>query len=567
MKLCVFSLLLLIGPVAVKSSSSSSSSSSRHTVFYDKATDTAHIRSGILKGGSAHVTYSPGLFQDGWNKLEVWGRVKDGQMHARGAGYSTGYAEGHVTQESIWVMFKNNYADWFVDQGDANLTPDEAYRWLLANWNYTKSSAESVLSRGSDKDFDEERTYWSLVMRSVHQLEGLLDGYNDAAPTHQKLTLGDVLLLNADGDLESIQVALGSPSLRSKGPREERCSSMFKLADDNSDVFFGHTTWDHFDMMIRQLKTYSWSADYEDRAKQADDDGGEIVTFSSSPGFLTSVDDFYLTSRGLAVIETTNGNMNATLWDLLTERSVLSWVRCYVANAAAADADSWTSFFGRENSGTYNNQWMVFDMNAFLPGQPLSPNTFLIVEQIPGELVVEDRSAWLNENRYWGSYNIPAIPTVWKKSGFGAATPTWRYNHSECPRAHYMRQLNASVVDLSSFQRMIRYNNFGNDSNPHDAWAGYGVSARFDLLSHDDENFGLFGGIDGKASSVMLAKQGLTFTAQNGPSHDGQPPFDWRTAGKPYPNSKYNKPPSHEGMPEVWDFEWVRYEWNATSLW
>eukprot|EP00940_MAST-03C_sp_MAST-3C-sp2_P001455 g1455.t1 len=518
------------------------------TVFYDAATGKASIQPGILNGGDAYVTYQPERFSDGWDKLEVRGRVKDGETYTRSASYSVGYAEGYATQESIWFMFRNNFADWFVDQGDATFKPETAFEWLLTNWNYTKTSAMKHTSNGvADSD---NRTFWSLVLRSVYQIEGMLDGYNDAAPSSQKLKLHDLLLLNADGDLESLQVALGPTRFRSNGPREQRCSSMFKLADDNSDIYFGHATWDHFDMMLRQLKTYAWSAS-DDGTTTAD----EVVTFSSSPGFLTSVDDFYLTSRGLAVIETTNGNMNASLWDLITERSVLSWVRSYVANSAASDAPSWMKFFGTENSGTYNNQWMVLDMNAFKPGQPLAPETFVIAEQLPGELVVEDRSNWLNEKRYWGSYNIPAIPSVWARSGFGDREPTWRYSHSDCPRAHFMRRLNETVVDLTSFQRMIRYNVYGSDTNVRDACAGYGISARFDLLPYNDSNWSLGGGIDGKASSVALVKEhGLAFTAQNGPSHDGQTPFDWSKVV--YPNARYKVPPRHLGVPDVWDFGW-----------
>ena len=529
------------------------------TVFYDDETETATIRTGILDGGSAVVTYTPDLFKDGWDKVEVWARTGNG----RGSGYSAGFAEGFATQKSMWSMHVNNYADWFLNQKeDMTFTPEMAYDWLLSNWNYTKTSAEN----GRTADSEEERTFWETVQRAVDQVEGLLDGYNEAAPSSkQYLTLGDVLLLNADGDVESLQVAMGPSSLRSHGPREQRCSAMFKLTDDNADILFGHATWDHFDMMLRQLKTYRWSATYDVRARMetTTDNDVEVVSFSSSPGFLTSVDDFYLTSNGLAVIETTNGNMNATLWDLLTERSLLSWIRSYAANAVATDALSWTKYFGTNNSGTYNNQWMVLDMNMFVPGRPLEPNTFVIAEQIPGLLAVEDRSAWLNEKRYWASYNIPAIPSIWRKSGFGQRSPAWRFSHSECPRAHYMQHLNASVVDLPSFQRMIRYNTFGNDSNVRDAWAGYGISARFDLLSQDDANFGLGGGIDGKATSVTLAKNRLIFHAQNGPSHDNQTPFDWRTVT--YPNSQYAKPPSHIGMPDLWNYDWKRYDGLGAS--
>ena len=409
--------------------------------------------------------------------------------------------------------------------------------------------------------------FWAWVGTTVDQLEGLVAGYNAAATADRALSLGDFLLLNGDGDVESLASALDTSSsssnvnitphgCRRHRLRHLRCSALWKLADDNSDVFFGHTTWDHFDMMLRTLKRYAWGG-----GGGADD---VIVTMSSSPGFLSSVDDFYLSSRGLAVIETTNGNLNPALWDLLTPSSVLSWVRANVANAAAASAREWTTLFSMENSGTYNNQWMVLDMNRFKSGSPLEDGTFLILEQIPGSCVVEDKSAHLNAHRYWGSYNVPAIPSVWDKSGFAKASrtrPAWQLSHENCPRAGYLRTLNATVQDLAGFRRAIRWNKgppaAAGTATDHDVYAGYGVSARFDLVPMANENFGLSGGMDGKASSVRLAQSGLQFFAQNGPTHDDVRPFDWRRVK--FPNPEYKTPPTHEGMPDAWAFPWVTF--------
>ena len=78
-----------------------------------------------------------------------------------------------------------------------------------------------------------------------------------------------------------------------------------------------------------------------------------------------------------------------------------------VANRLATDAPTWAAHFSRYNSGTYNNNWMVLDYNKFSPGQKLEKDTFWVVEQVPGTIVAEDQTAYLVENGYYASYNVP----------------------------------------------------------------------------------------------------------------------------------------------------------------
>jgi len=50
---------------------------------------------------------------------------------------------------------------------------------------------------------------------------------------------------------------------------------------------------------------------------------------------------------------------------------------------------------------------MVLDYKLFVPGQPLKPGTFSIIEQIPGMTESADMTVFLDQQRYWASYNIP----------------------------------------------------------------------------------------------------------------------------------------------------------------
>ena len=86
-------------------------------------------------------------------------------------------------------------------------------------------------------------------------------------------------------------------------------------------------------------------------------------------------------------------------------------------------------------------------MDRFEAGKQLRDETFMILEQLPGLCAVRDESKHLNVQRYWGSYNIPAVEEVWELSGFGEETPKWKWSHSDKfePRAIMMKALNASV--------------------------------------------------------------------------------------------------------------------------
>ena len=105
--------------------------------------------------------------------------------------------------------------------------------------------------------------------------------------------------------------------------------------------------------------------------------------------------------------ETTIGNSNNDLWKYVVPQTVFEWVRTVVANRLAPTGARWSELFERHNSGTYNNQWMILNYNLFTPGKPLQPDTFWVLEQIPGSVHMADMTLFLEENGYWPSFNVP----------------------------------------------------------------------------------------------------------------------------------------------------------------
>lgn len=164
---------------------------------------------------------------------------------------------------------------------------------------------------------------------------------------------------------------------------------ILQLLPNNEDILFSHVTWSSYSTMLRINKKYSFKTG----------DPGQVYSFSSYPGILnppseyeltfkasiTSTDDFILTSAKLAILETTIGNYNEKSLDLITPNTVLTWIRAEIAHRTASSGLQWAEAFGRHNSGTYNNEWVVVDYKQFHRGKPVQPETGIlhVVEQMP----------------------------------------------------------------------------------------------------------------------------------------------------------------------------------------
>jgi len=267
------------------------------------------------------------------------------------------------------------------------------------------------------------------------------------------------------------------------------------------------------------------------------------VSFSGYHGCMCSNDDFYITSQSLTVMETTNDMFNNSLYAYISTETVPYWIRVQVSNRLGDSGETWTSTMARHNSGTYTNQWIVVDNKRFVPGQPLANGTLWIGEELPGYFVSEDVTSVLASQTYWPSYNIPFSQFVYNISGYPAFEQKYgdQFSYTACPRANIFRRDHAKAVNVTGFQRLMRYNDYQSDplslGDPCNA-----VSARCDLST---QNPMPFGGIDCKVTTSEMAPL-LQSWAVDGPTHDQQPVFSW--------NSEWDYC-GHYGQPDSFDFE------------
>ena len=106
--------------------------------------------------------------------------------------FAAGYLEGYLTNDRIRQMFKNAR-----ELRNLQLL-DKVYGYCEVQDKYLREQARKL--GGTDK-------YWNHVGLVLRQLDGLVQGYNDHALEGEKLTAGDLWLLNMDGDVLDVERA------------------------------------------------------------------------------------------------------------------------------------------------------------------------------------------------------------------------------------------------------------------------------------------------------------------------------------------------------------------------
>ena len=322
------------------------------------------------------------------------------------------------------------------------------------------------------------------------------------------------------------------------------------LLFDLSDLFFGHNSWYYLNMITRIFKEYNFNFNHESVK-------AHNVMFSSYPGAIASNDDFYFTSKGLVVIETTNSNYNESSYDLITEESLLCWQRVQLSNRMSESAEEWTKTFSIYNSGTYNNQYMVLDTKKVELGDypQIHDKAFMIIEQMPGFLEINDVTDHLKFG-YWPSYNVPYGKEI---SKYANITDTIKskpernmklYNeYNTCSRANIMRRDQNNIIDIESMKDFMQYNDYLNDPFSHGE-PGESIASRYDLRERKPICYGAF---DTKLSSVKeIQKAGTkTIYLYSGATKRVEPLLNF--------NSNACKNVSHVGIPDEPNNPWITF--------
>ena len=508
----------------------------------------------------SYAIYDKSYERVGWDFLAIGSYEKnDSKYKDEDKAYAMGYLEGILTKDRIYSYFIDMQHFLFYDK---NFTiPDKVREFLKINILYM----EEMSLKNKDKD-----KYWENVYYIYKQLQGLYDGYKISADEEKQIDFYDFIFipgLTDSEDAEYYNDTTSRPHFANMTSEEikfftlikSHCSALIKLADDFSDIWFGHNTWFSYNSMIRIFKEYRFITNNNDLKSK-------VVAFPSYPASLFSQDDFYYVDSNLLVMETTNQILNESLFDNTTPYALLTWVRVIVSNRLASTADEWTKIFQKENSGTYNNQYMILDLNLIdLKNKKIPEKSLMIIEQIPGETEISDVTNVLKEG-YWPSYNIPYSEKFYNKCGYieilndTSLIPNYDYNN--CSRANIFRREQKKIKNIEDFKNMMRYNDYKHDIESKNE-PNLTIACRYDLR-YELERQHCYGATDVKFSSVKELLEGKNnMHIISGPTNVQQPTFSWSntTCENHYPGRYY-----HEGLPETWNFPWIDYKFKLVNI-
>ncbi|KAK6171419.1 hypothetical protein SNE40_019612 [Patella caerulea] len=494
-----------------------------------------------MKGATAFGTYNDTLMENGWGILDIVAGNGNPRPADEDIMFAAGFLEGRFTASRIAEHYQNVRGIFFSsEQGPIIEAKVKKYFIQQDQW-MRKMIKENV----------PKNPLWRHVSYIISQYDGLIEGYNAARLTQKTLPALETYafqVLNGVGDLIDLVRVVDPQSIPDwrKMTKEQamiyaqesgHCSAMVKVLGAYEDIFMSHSSWFAYSATSRIYKHYNLNV--SDKSTSA-----RRISFSSYPGFLESLDDFYLLGSKMVMLQTTNNVFNSTLYKSCSPNSLLAWHRVRVANMLANSGKEWADILATYNSGTYNNQYMVIDLKQITLGKEIRDNALWVVEQIP-TLVASGDETQILRTGYWPSYNVPFFEEIYNMSGYPefSAQHGLDSTYQLAPRAKIFRRDEGKVVDLASFKNIMRYNDYKKDKYSEDNPCNT-ICCRGDLDAKSPRADGCY---DTKVADFNMALN-LEADIVNGPTlGDDLPPFKWTPT--------FNV--SHTGLPNVYNFPFI----------
>lgn len=189
--------------------------------------------------------------------------------------------------------------------------------------------------------------------RYLDELQGMADGLSAAGVPQ---TVDDLIGWNAYYEVTgywwplNAAKVIGAMPNNVMVPRASHCSAIAATGSATKDghPVLAHESFDDF-----------WSGQYFNVCLDITPNEGSRIVMQTVPCYLDSMTDYYVTSAGLAITETTLAGFNG-----YDESGVPEYVRVREAAQFATTIDEFVEIIDKGNNGGYANAWLIADTNT-----------------------------------------------------------------------------------------------------------------------------------------------------------------------------------------------------------
>jgi hypothetical protein len=248
---------------------------------------------------------------------------KDGwiYLHIEGAPHVRGFQHGYRLATEIVERLRVQRAHWEYDSG--------------MEWSWLIEQAKTLFDGKIGKELLEE-------------INGIVEGVNAAGFS---TTRDEIVAFNASIELSDSWWPEVKKAMGSGGPisRKQSCSSFIATGTMTADggIVLGHNT------MSGYLSADSYVIADIVPAK------GHRILWQTTPGWVHSGTDFFITDAGLVGSETTIGKFNG-----FDTNGTPEFARMRRATQYASSIDEWCEIMKKENNGGYANAWLIGDIKT-----------------------------------------------------------------------------------------------------------------------------------------------------------------------------------------------------------
>ncbi len=274
-------------------------------------------------------------------------------IHVEGEPFERGFQHGYLAAAELKQVIQTQKFLLYIETGK--------------DWEFFVEAAQKLFLSRVDQEY-------------LDEIRGIAEGAQKAGVT---ISFEEVLCWNGLYELEGYWWPNEAAGKFSK-PDKEHCSAFIATGRATKDgkIVMAHNSWIDFA-----------TGQYLNLVLDIVPKEGNRIFMQSSPGFIHSMSDFFVTGAGIIGTETTIGSFSAYDPDEAPE-----FFRVRKAMQYALNLDQFVKLMEKKNDGGYANVWLLADINTG--------------EIMRFELGLKYQSVTRKKDGYFIGYNGPEDPRI-----------------------------------------------------------------------------------------------------------------------------------------------------------